>query len=84
MDELMQMPIWVMWRYEEVKGKTTKVPYSAKTLCRTGSNEPYKNQWVTYDQADDLARANRFDGVGFIIPEGLWSSIWMIVRQMTA
>ena len=70
MDELMQMPIWVMWRYERVKGNVTKVPYSAKTLCRTGSNEPYKNQWVTHDQAEDLARANRFNGVGFIIPEG--------------
>ena len=66
MDELMQMPIWVMWRYEN----DTKVPYSAKTHCRTGSDQPHKNQWVTYDQAYDVAKANRFDGVGFIVPEG--------------
>ncbi len=70
MDKLMQMPIWLMWRYETVKGKETKVPYSAKTLRRCGTDEKYRNLLVSFDRASDTAKANSFDGVGFVISEG--------------
>lgn len=70
MDELKQMPIWLMWRYETVKGKETKVPYSARTHTKCGTDEKYRDHLVSFDQAYDTAKANRFDGVGFVIPNG--------------
>ncbi|MBO4899218.1 MAG: hypothetical protein J5509_02915, partial [Lachnospiraceae bacterium] len=70
MDKLKQMPVWLMWKYEIVKGNNTKVPYSAKTMCRCGVDEKYKDQLVSFEQAYDMARANRFQGVGFVIPDG--------------
>ena len=70
MDKLMEMPVWLIWRYEEGKDGNTKVPYSARTMKKTGANPPYAPQWVSYDQASYVAKANHFDGVGFVVPEG--------------
>lgn len=70
MDELLNMPIWLMWKYEVIDGEKKKVPYSAKTMRRCGTDEKYRPTLVMHDQAADTAKANRFDGIGFVIPEG--------------
>ncbi len=70
MDELLNMPIWLMWKYEVIDGKKKKVPYSARTMRRCGTDEKYRQTLVLHDQAFDTAKANRFDGIGFVIPEG--------------
>lgn len=62
---LQALPQWVCWRYDNVKGRQTKVPYDPnQTFDRAKSNEPAT--WGTFDQA--LARYRkdgRFDGIAF-------------------
>ncbi len=70
MDKLKQMSIWLMWRYEMIKGELKKVPYSAKTLHKCGVDEKYRNQLVPFDEASGTAKAKGFEGIGFVIPEG--------------
>ncbi|MBQ9661723.1 MAG: hypothetical protein IJV40_01075 [Oscillospiraceae bacterium] len=69
MDELMQQKIWFCWNYETRNGKRTKVPISA-CGTPTGTNAPYANTWVTYEEAAKAAKDRGYDGVGFKIPEG--------------
>ncbi len=70
MVNLQSMPIWLMWRYEEVKGKKTKVPYCARNNMKIGTDEKYRPQWVSFDEASDSYRAFSCNGIGFVIPEG--------------
>ena len=70
MVNLQSLPIWLMWRYEEVKGKKTKVPYCARNNMKIGTDEKYRPQWVSFDEASDSYRAFSCNGVGFVIPEG--------------
>ena len=70
MQILKNMPIWVVWKYESVNGKRTKVLYSAKTKNKCGTNEKYKAGWVLFEEASDVAANASFDGVGFVIPKG--------------
>ena len=67
MKELMNMKIWFCWRFEDRKGQRTKVP---KTIygTATGTSAKYAYSWVTYEDAQ--AAADKFDGIGFVIPEG--------------
>lgn len=69
-DELKQMPIWVIWNYDVRDGKPTKIPKSAKGTA-TGTNEKYRHTWVTYSEA--VAAQNKYhaSGVGFVIPKGI-------------
>ncbi|MFR7538700.1 MAG: hypothetical protein ACLUX8_08085, partial [Clostridium sp.] len=70
MQTLKEMPIWVVWKYETVNGKRTKVLYSAKTKNKCGTNEKYQVQWVLFEEASNVAANANFDGVGFVIPRG--------------
>ncbi|MDO4187775.1 MAG: hypothetical protein Q4D29_02180, partial [Lachnospiraceae bacterium] len=65
------MPIWVVWRYEVVKGKKTKVLYSAKTGNRCGCNSSYSNSWCNYQKAVDAVDTLKMDGIGFVVPDGV-------------
>ena len=69
MQELKEMRIWVCWNRKEKDGRITKVPCSA-TGGATGTNEKYRNTWVTYEEAVAAAEGEHFSGVGFIIPKG--------------
>ena len=70
MQTLKEMPIWVVWKYETINGKRTKVLYSAKTKNKCGTNEKYQAQWVLYEEASTVTANANFDGVGFVIPKG--------------
>ena len=69
MNELMQQKIWFCWNFETRNGKRTKVPISAYGTP-TGTNAPYANTWVTYEEAAKAVKEHGYDGVGFKIPEG--------------
>lgn len=45
-DELCQLPQWVCWRYEERKGKRTKVPYCAQNGGLASSTDP--QTWCSF------------------------------------
>lgn len=69
MEELKSQKLWVCWQYVMDKGKRKKKPISAYGTA-TGSDEPHRHTWVTYDEAVAAAREKGFDGVGFVVPEG--------------
>lgn len=70
MQELMDFPIWFLWRWGKDKnGNAIKVPFSSNG-GKTGTNLPYKNTWVTYDEAVKAKDIQKADGIGFRVPEG--------------
>ncbi len=69
MQELMDMKIWFLWRWETNKnGKMIKHPFAADG-GETGTDEAHRCTWVNYDEA--IAAVDKFHaaGVGFKIPE---------------
>lgn len=70
-DNLKQQKIWVCWRYETRNDKRTKVPITPGGAA-VGTSPTYAHKWVTYDEAVKAAAENGYDGVGFVIPEGLF------------
>ncbi len=70
MIELQSMPIWLMWHFENIGGDRRKVPYSARSKMRIGVDDKYRSLRVSFDEASDKAKANSFDGIGFVIPKG--------------
>lgn len=62
-DKFGQDKQWTNWKYEEVKGKLTKVPYFTKTR-KASSTDP--STWKTYEQAENDFNngGNKFSGFG--------------------
>ena len=63
---LKDLPHFVVWKYEERNGKTTKPPYDAKTGKPAKANDPAT--WTTFEtavKAADILSGNSFDGIGF-------------------
>lgn len=52
---------WVNWKFEEVDGRQTKVPYMP-TNKRASSNAP--ETWSTFEEV--VVAAERFDGIGIM------------------
>ena len=61
--ELRQYPQWIVWRYEDVNNKKTKVPYNLKGFKASVTNP---QTWHTFE---DVANARGFDGIGFVLTE---------------
>jgi len=73
--ELRDRPQWVVWRTEDRGGKSTKIPYDAKTGREASSTNPAT--WTTFDQAVEACdRSDRYDGIGFTFAaDGLFCGI---------
>jgi hypothetical protein len=65
-DDLKALTQWVVWRYAERKGKTTKIPMQPRHAGRMArSNDP--TTWSTFDHASRVCEANpTLDGAGFV------------------
>lgn len=61
--ELRQYPQWIVWKYEDVNNKKTKVPYNLKGFKASVTNP---QTWHTFE---DVANATGFDGIGFVLTE---------------
>jgi Virulence-associated protein E len=61
---LCQIDHWVIWRWEERKGKWTKPPYMAKAPKRKAKNNDPAT-WASYQTA--VAAADKADGIGFAL-----------------
>jgi primase-polymerase (primpol)-like protein len=63
---LMQLPCWVVWKWEQRKSKWTKPPYRA-----SDPDQPAKSNdastWNTYDAALTAFSAGACDGIGFML-----------------
>ena len=69
MEDLKSRRIWLCWRWEVRKGKRTKVP-KAPSGCASGTDRKFASTWVTYEEAAGALEKGKFDGIGFVIPEG--------------
>jgi putative DNA primase/helicase len=61
---LTDRPQWVLWRHELRDGKTTKIPYDAKTGRMAESDDPAT--WAPYATALEAYAASDLDGIGFV------------------
>jgi hypothetical protein len=61
---LREYPWWVVWRYEENDGKTTKVPYNPKKPTLKAKADDLQT-WGSFEQALDVLGRRNFDGIGF-------------------
>jgi hypothetical protein len=62
---LIALPHWVVWRWEKVKDKFTKVPYQPNGR-KAKNNDPAT--WSTYSSV--IAAVAKFDGIGFCLLDG--------------
>ena len=62
-DQLRDVSQWVMWRFEERNGKSTKVPYqSNEDLAKV--NDP--DSWTSFGTTKNAVTTGKFDGIGFV------------------
>ena len=64
--ELRDYPQWVVWKWEERDGKSTKPPYDPKTGKRASHSD--LSTWGTFEDAVK-ALDKGFDGIGFVFTE---------------
>jgi hypothetical protein len=62
--ELRSWRQWVVWRFEHVNGKLTKVPYTPNTIRHARTNDA--NTWCAFDVCVAAVRAKQWDGIGFV------------------
>ena len=70
-DDVKQMPIWLLWCKQNRGGKVSKIPFAASGKP-SGTSETYRDTWVTHAEALQAAPAKKAAGVGFVIPKGMF------------
>ena len=73
MKNLKQQQIWVCWKYVDKNGRKTKQPFAVSGRA-TGTSNDHKSEWVDYETAIAAMEQpdGKFDGVGFVMPEGVF------------
>jgi primase-polymerase (primpol)-like protein len=68
-DDLAELDRFLLWRFESVQGRETKVPYSVRGY-KASSMKP--RDWASYDVAYAAWRRNpsRYAGIGFVFVQG--------------
>ena len=67
-NELKQLPQWVCWKYEERKGKRTKVPYNAQNGRQASSTD--SKTWCSLTGVLNVCQRNEtYAGIGFVFSE---------------
>jgi putative DNA primase/helicase len=71
-DDLRQCRQWVLWKYEQKKGKAkpAKVPYGIDGKAH-GAIEGNRDYWGTYGQVAALVDSGGYSGVGVVLTDGL-------------
>lgn len=67
--ELRALPRWLHWKFEERKGKRTKVPYVADDPTRRASSTDSAT-WRPFDVALAAHQRGEVDGIGFTLGDG--------------
>ncbi|MER3407663.1 MAG: hypothetical protein C4292_02430, partial [Nitrososphaera sp.] len=65
---LLERRAWVLWRYEVRNGGPTKVPYRPNGKSASVSDP---TTWVDWQTACEAFGTGRFDGIGFVLGDGL-------------
>ena len=61
-DEMLDAPRWLLWRYEGRNGKQSKVPYQTSGYRASSINPTH---WTTFEDAAEAFDSGGFSGVGF-------------------
>ncbi|MEA3318443.1 MAG: hypothetical protein U9Q88_00350 [Bacillota bacterium] len=64
--ELKNLRQWVLWKYEERKGKITKVPYMINGR-KAETNNP--STWSTFEDTLEFFWKGGYNGIGFVFSE---------------
>jgi hypothetical protein len=66
-EQMRSLPQWIAWRYEDRKGKGSKVPYQ---LCGQRASTTNPQHWSTFNEAlDTYNGSDEFSGIGFVFTE---------------
>lgn len=66
MDEIKEMPIWMLWKKRPRATQVSKIPIAADGRA-CGVNDNYADRWVTFDEAQQATATQKADGIGFKI-----------------
>jgi putative DNA primase/helicase len=69
---LIQRDRWVVWQYEVRNGKRTKPPYTPVTGRKRHALVNVPSTWGTYDEARTAFESGGYDGIGFVLGEGIF------------
>lgn len=61
--EMRHYPQWIVWKFEDVNNKKTKVPYNIKGYRASVTNP---QSWNSFDEVTQAVN-NGFDGIGFVL-----------------
>ena len=70
-EELKNMPLWLLYRKTSRGGKIAKIPFAADG-SKCGTNDAHQHKWVNYHDATAAVSKKKADGVGFVIPQGMF------------
>ncbi|MES4787280.1 MAG: hypothetical protein C4294_17355, partial [Nitrospiraceae bacterium] len=65
---LLERRAWVLWRYERRNGRLTKVPYRPDGE-KASVSDP--TTWADWDSVCEAYKSGDFDGIGFVLGDGL-------------
>jgi putative DNA primase/helicase len=71
-EELARLDRWVAWRYEERNNKLTKPPYVPDPEKKRHALVNVPSTWGNFGQAKAAMQAGGFDGIGFVLGEGIF------------
>jgi putative DNA primase/helicase len=71
-EELIRLHRWVVWKYEERNAKLTKPPYVPIPKKTRHALVNILSTWGSFDEAKAAMRAGGFDGVGFVLGDGIF------------
>ena len=67
--ELQQLNQWVCWRYEEINGRRTKVPYCPSLHNPVHASIHNPSTWGSFTEATTAAAHPAMDGIGLVLTE---------------
>jgi len=70
--ELTRLDRWVVWRGEMRNGKMTKPPYVADAGKMRHALVNRSSTWSTFAKAKEVCESGEFDGIGFVLGEGIF------------
>lgn len=54
---------WVLWKYQEVKGRKTKIPYQVNGKVASSTN---LDTWTKFDNVIETYNKGQYSGIGFV------------------
>ncbi|WP_217813416.1 phage/plasmid primase, P4 family [Clostridium tyrobutyricum] len=54
---------WVLWKYQEVKGRKTKIPYQVNGKIASSTN---LDTWTKFDNVIETYNKGQYSGIGFV------------------